>query len=275
MSEEVKGQFAEAAYGGVGLFADALGMTEQEFFKAMESGKLLSKDVLPKLSKQMKIVANTNGALAQAMKSVNSEQQRFNTALALAKQEFFDGGFGQAMAETFKMMSTFLKTTDFKAFGALFGGTIQGMVDSLNILILPLKGLINLFGLFFGENASKWVGYALGVGLVALKVTALAKAVGMLVVASKALRATPIGLAITALALGAGYALDKTAFAEPKTAPMSKPANMMAQQYSMQSSQQNMVVQVVPDSGEFSRAVTARIVSQKQADKVNTATQLV
>ena len=72
-------------YGGVNLFADALGMTTKEFMKAMESGQLMSDEVLPKLAIQMKKVANTNGALAEAQQSVNAQQQRFLTQLTLTK----------------------------------------------------------------------------------------------------------------------------------------------------------------------------------------------
>jgi hypothetical protein len=137
-------------YGGVGLFADALGMTEKEFFKAMEAGSLMTADVLPKLTKQMKMVARENGALDKAMQSVNSEQQRFNTNMALAKKEIFDGGFGEGMADFFGSLSSTIKNSlpALRFFGAMVKGMLSMVTSAIQIVLTPLELLSKLFQSF-------------------------------------------------------------------------------------------------------------------------------
>lgn len=275
-SEELKNQLAENIPGSIEIFADAMGISEKEMFKQMDQGKILAQDVLPKVAKQYAKVARENGALGKATEKVNSHYQRFLSALTQAKVDFFEGGFGQQMAEVFKIMSQFLKTTDFRAMGALFGGMIRGMTEALNILLLPLKSMLNLFGLIFGEDGAKWAGYILGVSLLAGKVIMLANALGKLLVVARLLKATPVGLAMTGLAIAGGYAMDKYMFNTPTVQPNSKPANIIAQQHSYNTnSQQSINVAVIPDSGEFSKAVTAKIVGYKQDSKADMASQLV
>jgi hypothetical protein len=257
-------------------------MTEREFFKAMEAGQLMTSEVLPKLTKRMREVARENGALDKAMQSVNSEQQRFNTQLALAKKEFFDGGFGEAMAHTFRIMTEFLKTTDIKAFGAFFGGVIRGVADSLQLLTLPIKNAVNLMGMLFGESGSKWIGYGLGAAFLASKLYLVTKAMKAVVDISKLFGRTPIGFVITAAAaLGGSFLLDKyltdqMAPEATQTMQPQKPSASIAQQYSQPNrtaSTVNVIVQ--PDGSEFGRAVKATYAGERYAERTNTVAELV
>ncbi|MGL5923089.1 tape measure protein [Chroococcidiopsis sp.] len=54
-AEEVRLQIAERLPGAVGIFARAMGVTEAEFNKLLESGSLLAEDVLPKVGRQLKL----------------------------------------------------------------------------------------------------------------------------------------------------------------------------------------------------------------------------
>lgn len=59
--EEIRGQLGDSLPGAANIAARAMGMTTQEFNKAVESGKVLSEDFLPKLAAEM---ARTFGPLA-------------------------------------------------------------------------------------------------------------------------------------------------------------------------------------------------------------------
>jgi hypothetical protein len=257
------------------IFAKAMNMSEAEMFKQMEQGKILAEDVLPKVAKEYARVARQNGALESAQQKVNSQFQRFLNALTMAKVNFFEGGFGEGMAKSFNIMAEFLKTTDVRAFGAAFGGMISGITYGLDVLLSPVKVLINAFSMLFGTDGAKMAGYALGVGLLVMKVAALAKATMFLVTASRALAITPLGLAITAIGLGATYALSKTMTPAEVAKPQERVSTNIAKQYAQPNrtaSTVNVIVQ--PDGSEFGRAVTARIGEAKYQDKVNNLASL-
>ncbi len=101
-------QFAESFPGGVQIFAKALGMSEMEMFKLMEQGKLLAVDVLPKVAKQMKIMANEGGALDEKLRSVRVTQGQFTNELQLAQDKIFRTGYDDGLAGLFKTMTTSL-----------------------------------------------------------------------------------------------------------------------------------------------------------------------
>ncbi|EPW0596963.1 tape measure protein, partial [Shigella sonnei] len=52
-AEELRGQLGDRMAGAFQLFARSLGMTTEELDKAMKDGKVLSKDVFPKVSAEM------------------------------------------------------------------------------------------------------------------------------------------------------------------------------------------------------------------------------
>lgn len=253
----------------VEIFATAMGMSEAAMFKQMEQGKLLAEDVLPKVAKEYARVARENGALEKAQEKVNSQYQRFLNALTDAKISFFEGGFGKSMASIFQTLAGVIRSVNWADFGALIGGSLQAITDAINVLTLPLRGLINLFGLMFGENGAKFVGYAAGLALVTTKILSMTRAVMLLVGASRALSVTPIGLGLTALALGGMVAMDKYMIQPAMANPVEKLANSTANR----SSQQVNVV-VRPDGSEFGRAVRANVASYDQEKNVQTVSSI-
>lgn len=62
-AEELRGQLGDRLPGAEQMFADALGVNTQQLDKLMQNGKLLSKDVLPRVSAQMKKMADEAGGL--------------------------------------------------------------------------------------------------------------------------------------------------------------------------------------------------------------------
>lgn len=60
-AEELRGQLGDRLPGAEQMFADALGVNTQQLDKLMQNDKLLSKDVLPRVSAQMKKMADEAG----------------------------------------------------------------------------------------------------------------------------------------------------------------------------------------------------------------------
>jgi tape measure domain-containing protein len=182
MAEEVKGQFSEAIPGGIRIFADALGMSEQAFFKAMEAGKLMSKDVLPKVAKQMAITARKGGALSTAMDTNRASMNRMITAFQTFQKKIFDAGFSKVLTELF---NTF--TDLFTVLGPLATTTMAALTTAFQVFTFPLRiaaALIADFMAFFGmdeqNNVSKmtgiFIGFAGGIYILVKAIQALAKA---------------------------------------------------------------------------------------------------
>ncbi|EOU9559446.1 tape measure protein [Cronobacter dublinensis] len=143
MSEELKGQLAEALPGSVGLFVKALNdmkgvtnLTEKDLFKLMEDGKLFSKDILPHVAKQMKEAARNGGALDKAMKSNRASWQRLQTSMQNAMNIFFTSGFGNSLTSAFDAISAAVNGSGgaFEMFGHIAGKIVEGATDAFTEL---------------------------------------------------------------------------------------------------------------------------------------------
>lgn len=139
MSEELKGQLSESLPGAVGLFVKALNkmkgatnLTEQDLFKLMQDGKLMSKDILPFVAKEMAQTARAGGALEKAMKSNRAAFQRLKTSMQNSMNNAFLAGFGDELTETFNGLTTAINSNQdaFKTLGAIAGNVIKGFTDA-------------------------------------------------------------------------------------------------------------------------------------------------
>ncbi|WP_234011434.1 tape measure protein [Cronobacter sakazakii] len=143
MSEELKGQLAEALPGSVGLFVKALNdmkgttnLTEQDLFDLMKKGELFSKDILPHVAKQMKAAARQGGALDKAMKSNRASWQRLQTSMQNAMNIFFASGFGNSLTSAFDAISAAVNGSGgaFEMFGHIAGQIVEGATDAFTEL---------------------------------------------------------------------------------------------------------------------------------------------
>ncbi|WP_448684019.1 tape measure protein [Enterobacter hormaechei] len=185
MSEELKGQLAEALPGSVGLFVKALNdmkgvtnLTEKDLFKLMEDGKLFSKDILPHVAKQMKEAARNGGALDKAMKSNRASWQRLNTSMQNAMNVFFTSGFGNELTNAFDSISAAIDGSGgaFEMFGHIAGKIVEGATDAFtelaDIVTLTFR-IIEYYAAkmgISGEQLKAWgemAAYAAGVALFA------------------------------------------------------------------------------------------------------------
>ncbi|HIE4608823.1 tape measure protein [Klebsiella aerogenes] len=185
MSEELKGQLAEALPGAVRLFLKALNqmkgttnLTEKDLFDLMQQGKLFSKDILPEVAKQMKAAARNGGALDKAMKSNRASWQRLQTSMQNAMNIFFTSGFGNSLTSAFDAISTAVNGSGgaFEMFGHIAGKIVEGATDAFTELhdtvILTFR-IIEYYAAkmgITGEQLKSWgemAAYAAGVALFA------------------------------------------------------------------------------------------------------------
>jgi hypothetical protein len=257
---------AEGLYGSTEIFARAAGFTgpnaEGELFKQMEKGLIKpTKEFMMEVARLYSESARTGGALDKAMKTTNAQFNRFNTELTLAKKQFFESGFGPALADTFGSLANMLKGTNWSSLGGLFGGAVQGMADALMALTLPIRLVIQGMSALFGEsNGARFVGYALGLALVTSKIVMMAKAVMFLRGAVLALTRTPLGFALSvgagALALGAVSMMDKQIMAKgAETVPVNNA-------YRNQQGQVNVVVEA--NQRGFTDLIDVRVEENKE-----------
>lgn len=95
MSEELKLQLGDAVPGAVGLFAEAMGVSEAELFKLMEQGKV-SSDVLSKVADT--IDKKYGAAIDKGSKKIRANTNRIANAFYMLRVNV-----GRGMDETFKI----------------------------------------------------------------------------------------------------------------------------------------------------------------------------
>lgn len=164
MAEEVKQQFAEAVPGGIALFTKALGMTEPQFFKAMENGTLLAKDTLPKLAKQMAANAREGNALGEALNSSVVAGGRLRNAWQEMTAAIFRSGFDQALGKVYNALANLVEVlTPVAVFiTSVLSRAFDMVAYPLRILSQLLQWFVSLFGPIHENEMAKFLGTVLG-----------------------------------------------------------------------------------------------------------------
>jgi hypothetical protein len=177
-SEELRLQLAENIPGSVQIFAKALNMTEAEMFKQMETGKILSADIMPAVAKEFARSAREGGALGAATKKTRAELNRFKNALIGVQNAIFTGGFGEGLAYMFKGMADLLKSSQSLAtmFGVFLKSAIGTLTVPFQLLSVILKHTSEAFDLGEGSAAR----FLLKLTGVAAAIWSIVKAYGML-----------------------------------------------------------------------------------------------
>jgi tape measure domain-containing protein len=156
-SEELRRQLGERLPGAVPQAAKALGVTTLQLDKMLRSGKVLTKDFLPKFLDQMEGFVDESGAYESSLKTITAAQQRFTSALQLGVVESFDAGAKSGLVSFLERITETLTqlTPAFKIFGFVIGGALQVITTALDVLapvlelvMIPLNALVSSF-----ENA--------------------------------------------------------------------------------------------------------------------------
>lgn len=103
-AEELRGQLGEHLPGAFSIAAQAMGVTEAELNKLMETGSVMSDDFLPKFG--AKLHELMSGSVAQSALSMQANLNRLSTAWLNFKQQLSQGGVGSAIGTQTKTLAT-------------------------------------------------------------------------------------------------------------------------------------------------------------------------
>ncbi len=155
-------QLAEALPGSVSAMMRAAGYkNEKDFFKAVEAGKIMASEVMPKFADELKKVANANGALGEVTKKTRAELNRFLNQLTYAKDEIFQGGMDDGLSALFGTLADTLENLKpiAKVIGALFKGVVSVLTGAFKLLITPIEivtqSIADLWGML-GADGGVW-----------------------------------------------------------------------------------------------------------------------
>ena len=244
-SEELKGQLAESLPGAVDIFVKALqktqnnaNLTTQDLFKLMEGGKLMSKDILPAVADEMKLLARQGGALDKAIKSNRASFQRLKTAIQSSMGQFFEGGYGNSLTNTFDTLTEVLNdnSSTFESWGHIAGQVIDGATEAFDVLynsivftFRSIQAILKKLGVP-AEALSKWAdigAYSMGVLLFAGSIWKLGGAIKWIIGFLNPLTKL-LGVMQGISALGGADAVGTVAKKGPKGKPTPTPTGFLA-----------------------------------------------
>ena len=154
-AEELRGQLGDRMAGAFQLFARSLGMTTEELDKAMKDGKVLSKDVLPKVAKQMGLMIDKAGGWEKIINSTQTQLGRlsnsWNNNLAL----MFDGS-QEGLTDFTRSLTNLLGSLggSSKSLGESLGDLMKSMsngVDDLTTISYKVQGYFDRVTLLYRE----------------------------------------------------------------------------------------------------------------------------
>ncbi|HFF1706659.1 TPA: tape measure protein [Escherichia coli] len=154
-AEELRGQLGDRMAGAFQLFARSLGMTTEELDKAMKDGKVLSKDVLPKVSAEMGRMIDKAGGWEKIINSTHTQLGRlsnsWNNNLAL----MFDGS-QEGLTDFTRSLTNLLGSLggQSKNLGEHFGDLMKSMsngIDDLTTISYRVQGFFDRVTLAYRE----------------------------------------------------------------------------------------------------------------------------
>lgn len=173
MSEELKGQLAEALPGAVQAFADSLGKTVPEMYKMMELGQV-SSDSLAKFGDILKAQAQKGGALERYKKSSLAAQNDLKNAWTDLSTAIMKSGLDKTLANAFKLLAEVLPrlrpyVMDLVSAFELLLKAFQGWMMIFDLLPASINMAIIGFGLLYASlNKFGWKKTGLGLFLYGL-----------------------------------------------------------------------------------------------------------
>ena len=146
-AEDFRQQLAERLPVAFKALEKATGLSGTALEKAMKDGKLLAEDVLPKLGRELRKVADTNDALTKILQTSRVAENRFTTALQKLMDIIFQAGFGDALTTFFNTSTEFIKKMSGlgKFLGQVFKFAIEAVSGALAVLSVPLGVLSDIF----------------------------------------------------------------------------------------------------------------------------------
>jgi hypothetical protein len=210
MSEELKMQLGDALPGAVQVFARALGITEAELFKMMETGSVLAAETLPKVAEAYRAAAIAGGAYDLALKGLRVTEGRMVKSSQEAADTIFKSGFSAGLADLYGTLAETLKDSEpqLKKIGKFFGLIFKGLAKVIKFLTPVLQILIDQFEWIFGAKMLQKLFLFAG-GLKALRAGFLGAAMGAKTFGASVASSMAVALAPLTAIIVAFTALDE------------------------------------------------------------------
>lgn len=185
-AEDFRQQLAERLPIAFEALEKATGLSGVALEKAMRDGKLLASEVLPKLGRELRKVAQENDALNRVLNTSRVAENRLTTAMQKFMNVIFTSGFGEALTQFFNEATKGFQDLEGlgKAIGVVFKGVTKTLTIALNIIATPLKlisGLFTVLNRLFGETYATLLVLSPLLGIVFYKgLKLVGKALGMI-----------------------------------------------------------------------------------------------
>lgn len=189
-AEELKQQLGDSMPGAVQVFARALNIGDTELFKLMEQGKLLSSEVLPKVSAELKKSAEAGGAFEKAKLGLQVTKGRFITNAQRSGDKIFSSGFEKGLSKLYKTLSEELKESGktLEDTGNIYNKIFKGITVGIKAVTPLLKATIQIISKMADilEFSSKgWSMITEGLGKISPMLPKIAAGVGLIGLAMK------------------------------------------------------------------------------------------
>ncbi|EFH9196967.1 phage tail tape measure protein [Escherichia coli] len=179
MSEELKGQLAEALPGATQAFAKALGLTEKQIFDKMKNGDVKASDALPKFAKELGSQIDSRGGWKAIQDSTQTMLGNLRNTWNNSLTDIFRGS-EDGLQDFTRSLTTLLNSLggSGKSLGESLGSLMTSMssgVDSLTDISYRVRAFFDEVTLAYRglTDEQKKVVDALGSGLInSLKVLA-------------------------------------------------------------------------------------------------------
>ncbi|EPS7437952.1 tape measure protein [Citrobacter freundii] len=154
-AEELRGQLGDRMAGAFQLFARSLGMTTEELDKAMKDGKVLSKDVLPKVSAEMGNMIAKAGGWEKIINSTQTQLGRLSNSWNNNIALMFDGS-QEGLTDFTRSLTNLLGSLGgtSKSLGESLGDLMKSMsngVDDLTTISYRVQGYFDRVTLIYRE----------------------------------------------------------------------------------------------------------------------------
>lgn len=154
-AEELRGQLGDRMAGAFQLFARSLGMTTEELDKAMKDGKVLSKDVLPRVSSEMGNMIAKAGGWEKIINSTQTQLGRLSNSWSNNLALMFDGS-QEGLTDFTRSLTNLLGSLggSSKSLGESLGDLMKSMsngIDDLTTISYRVQGYFDRVTLIYRE----------------------------------------------------------------------------------------------------------------------------
>lgn len=158
-AEELKGQIGDRLPGALGLASKAIGVTNAQLLKMMETGTLMSKDFLPKFSEQLKKTYGDLVPLFQgtALKAFND----FDNAMLKLKDSIATSGLLDLVTKIMNNLTSAINSVDGDGLSVLKQAfsSVSMVVDLFIKAIKQLKEIMDSLGITVSDLVMAFLSY--------------------------------------------------------------------------------------------------------------------